>query len=122
MTERRDNRYWIDYRRAINIVNIGDIKTIYAYDHEQRYITVLIKLGYLERYIYPNRYHMGNEYKKLKDIPEDLRWMEALRLSKTIPVEKKGRKKYSFFNNVVEQLNRMDINHVFQRSVLKSTR
>lgn len=116
MKQRADNYIWIRYKKEVNNLNINIKKPIYAMWHEQRYLDVMIKLGYIERVFAPNQHYLGNDYMKLKNIPEELRWMEALKLSKTIPTEKKGRKKYSFFNKIIEKLNSMDIGQSFQRS------
>jgi hypothetical protein len=118
MTEKKDNCIWVGYKTLVNKLNVNEQKSIFFNRYqEKRYIDVIVKLGYLERCFSPNQYYLGNEYKILKNIPEELRWMDALKLSKSIISDKKGRKKYSFFNKVVEQINDMDINHIFNRSV-----
>jgi hypothetical protein len=110
-TTKRDNYVWVRLRDDFNHSKDGEILSYNGWtdDDKPRYLTVLIKLGYIKRTLLYSRCTQPGSYSKVKLIPTDLRWMDAQKEAKSLNISlKKQIRKYTLWNHVVEKINNHD--------------
>jgi len=110
---KNDNPYWIDIKNHINRYNINDEFKIIDYNYmmcyeprEVYYIRIFRKLGYIEK----TEISVSGLYKKLKHVPVDLTFKNALLLSNNLKLENNGKKRLSgsHWDNIIKTINNLN--------------
>lgn len=93
----------VDLIKNVNKLDIGDSifdpTSSWRYDGHRKFVNAFIKLGYLER-------TERDKVKKIKNIPHDLTFADALKNSKNIKLPLN--QKYSVWGKLIKEIN----NHV----------
>lgn len=108
MRQNKDNYVWMEIKERFSTISGDQLVSFSTWrdDDKKRYLTVLVKLGYIEKAFVYNRCVQPGYYRKIKDIPPRLKWMKAQAEAKSMNVNLGKRiKKYTLWNHIVDKIN-----------------
>jgi hypothetical protein len=105
---KRINPTWVYIKDDFNRLKDGETISYSSWldSHKQRYLTALVKLGYIERAMVYYKTREAGAYRKIKPIPNELQWEDAQKEASTLNVNlRKKVRKYTLWHHTIEKIN-----------------